>query len=329
MNEYDLLLHWFSTRPSGEASAVLVTDACTALAQRAGIVRGYEHQRQWLWHFLGPLHRLGHVEPSGRDKWAILPPTVLWVGGKRQEGEAHLYGARSRILQAQLQQKWGQQFIVVPQDNGPALWKWIGTRADAAEMARSVHSELYDERGEVLLAALPRFADAMQHLHAWRLPTTGEHWEFFQVASSPSGGVSWHWVPLSGSHSLQPGVYRTVKQYPTTWVHVFTTSDGHNRQARILDPQNPDHRWIALWLELARKGRLCLQYKTTTRTLAMPDIRVPLPGLVDRALRLASGTCPTLVPHDSQWYLMFANIGRRRACQAARVLGLPLETAHG
>src|SRR5438132_3808008 len=187
MNEYDLLLHWFSTRPNGEARAVLVTDACTALAQRAGMVRGYERQRQWLWYFLEPLHRLGHVEPSGRDKWAVLPPTVLWVGGKRQEGEAHLYGARSRILQAQLQQTWGQQFIVVPQDHGPTLWKWVGTRADAAEMAHSVHSELYDERGEILLAALPRLTDAMQKLHAWQLPATGKHWEFFQVISSPSG----------------------------------------------------------------------------------------------------------------------------------------------
>ena len=54
-----------------------------------------------------------------------------------------------------------------------------------------------------------------------------------------------------------------------------------------------------------------------------------LPVLVDRALRMASGTCPSLVTHDSQRYLVFANIGRRRARQAARVLGLPLETVHG
>ena len=148
------------------------------------------------------------------------------------------------------------------------------------------------------------------------------------MTSSSSGGVSGHWVPLSGT-SLQSGVYRTVKQHPTTWVHVSATADGHSKQARLLDPQNSDHRWIALCLELARKGHLGLQYKTTTRTLAVPDFRVPLPVLVDRALRLASGTGPTLTPYDSQWYLMFANIGRHRARQAARVLGLPLETIHG
>jgi hypothetical protein len=139
-------------------------------------------------------------------------------------------------------------------------------------------------------------------------------------------------MPLSGSRSLQLGVYRTVKQYPTTWVHVSATSDDHSREARLLDPQNPDHRWIALWLELASKGCLRLQYNMTTRILVVPDIRMPfplfLPMLVDRALRLASGTCPTLVSHDSQRYLMFANIGHRRARQAARVLGLRLETAH-
>src|SRR5690349_16398904 len=104
MNEYDLLLHWFSTRPSGKASAVLVTDACTALAQRADVVQSHDRRHQWPWRFLDTLHRVGHVEPSGRDKWAVLPPTVLWVGGKRQEGTAHLYGARSSILQEQLQQ---------------------------------------------------------------------------------------------------------------------------------------------------------------------------------------------------------------------------------
>jgi hypothetical protein len=327
MNEYDLLLHWFSTRPHGEANAVLVGDACAALGQRANELRGNNRQSYWRYHFLDPLYRLGHVEPVGRNKWAVLPPTVLWMGGKRREGEVHIYGARSRMLQEQLQKTW-EQFIVVPQDNGPALWTWVGTRTDAAEMAHSIHSKLSDERGEVLLATLPTLADAMQQLHAWQLPAPGKLWEFFQVTSSPSGGVSGHWVPLLG-HSLQSGVYRTVKQHPTTWVHVSATVDGHSKQARLLDPQNPDHRWVALWLELAHKGRLCLQYKTTTRTLVVPDVRVPLPVLVDRALRLASGTCPTLLSHDSQRYLMFANIGRRRACQAARVLSLPLETVHG
>jgi hypothetical protein len=329
MNEYDLLLHWFSTHPCGEASAVLVGDACAALGQRVNERQGSNRQSYWRYHFLDPLYRLGHVEPVGRNKWAVLPPTVLWIGGKRREGEVHVYGARSRMLQEQLQKTWGQQFIVVPQDNGPALWKWVGTRIDAAELARSIHSELHDERGDVLLAALPRLADAVQHLREWRLPPTRERWEFFQVTSSPNGSVSWHWRPLSGSHSLHPGVYRTVKQYPTTWVHVSASSDGHSRQARLLEPQNPDHIWIAQWLELARKCRLCLRYETMTRTLKVPDLRVHLPVLVDRALRLASGLCPTLVTHDSQWYLVFANIGRRRACQAARVLDLPLETAHG
>jgi len=329
MNEYDLLLHWFSTRPHGEASAVLVGDACAALGQRANELQGNNRQSYWRYHFLDPLYRLGHVEPVSRNKWAVLPPTVLWIGGKHREGEVHVYGARSRMLQEQLQKTWGQQFIVVPQDNGPALWKWVGTRVDAADLARSTHSELYDERGDVLLATLPSLTEAVQHLRGWQLPATGERWEFFQVTSAPSGGVSGRWVLLSGSHSLPPGVYRTVKQYPTTWVHVSATPDGQSRQAGLLDPQNPDYRWIALSLELARKCRLCLRYETTTRTLTVPDLRVPLPVLVDRSLRLASGLCPTPDTHDSQRYLVFANIGRRRACHAARVLGLPLETVYG
>jgi hypothetical protein len=35
MNEYDLLLQWFSARPHGEASTALLKEACLALDQRA------------------------------------------------------------------------------------------------------------------------------------------------------------------------------------------------------------------------------------------------------------------------------------------------------
>jgi len=329
MNEYDLLLHWFSTRPCGEASTALVTEACTALAQRVNEAQGNEYQNYWRYHFLDPLYRLGHVERVGQNKWAVLPPTVLWVGGKSQEGEAHLYGARSRTLQVQLQQEWGQQFVVVPQDNSPALWKWIGTRADGVGLAHSVHSELYEERGDDILKALPSLAEAVQHLCDCRLPTAGEHWEFFQVMSLPSGGVSWRWLSLSSIHSLHPGVYRTEGRYPTVWVYVSSALKSSGMQARLLDPRNPDHHRIAQWLELARSHCLRLRYDTVSRTLAVPEVSVSLPVLVDRALRLASGTCPSLVTHGSQRFLAFDNIGRHRARQVARVLGLRLETVHG
>jgi hypothetical protein len=330
MNEYDLLLHWFSTRPHGEARTALVTDACTALARRANEARGNAYQSYWRYHFLDPLHRLGHVERVGQDKWAVLPPTVLWVGGKRQEGEIHLYGARSRTLQEKLQQEWGQQFMVVPQNSGPALWKWVGPRSDAVELAHSVHSELYEERGNAILEALPSLAKAIQSLGARQLPTTKERWEFFQVTPLSGGGISCDWVPLSGSHALHPGVYRAREKYPTVWVYVSSTLKGRI-QSRLLDSRNPDHRWVAQWLELARSHWLHLRYDVEARTLGIPDVRVPvpLPVLVDRALRLASGTCPNLVTHGSPRYLTFANIDRHRARQASRVLGLRLETVYG
>jgi hypothetical protein len=328
MNEYDLLLHWFSTRPRGEASTALVTEAGTALAQRASEAQGNEHQSYWRYHFLDHLYRLGHVEPVGQNKWAVLPPTMLWVGGKRQDGEVHLYGARSRILQEKLQKEWEQQFAVVPQNNGPALWKWVGTRAEAVELARSMRSELHEERGDDILKILPSLADAVQHLRDWQLPTAQERWKFFRVTSSPGGGISCDWVTLSGSHSLHPGVYRTVEKYPTVWVYVSSALKSSIRTS-LLDSRNLDHRWIAQWLELSRSHCLHVRYGTVSRTLAIPDVSVSLPMLVDRALRLASGTCPNLVTYDSQRYLAFANIGRRRARLAARVLGLRLEIVHG
>jgi hypothetical protein len=327
MNEYDLLLRWFSAREDGTASVALVTEACRAMAQRATFAPDRAQHSSWPGRFIDTLHRVGHVERF-KDKWTIVPPTVLWRTEKHQQGEAHVYGARSQALQERLQHEGGSRFIVVPQSDGPALWKILGTRAEAAAVARSLQSAFCEERGDVFLEALPSLAETIQHLRdPWPLPIHGA-WEFFQVNCSETRDVDWKWEAIVSGQPLRQGVYRTTR-HPRVWVYVSPAPQTATMRAYRLDLSNPDSTFVAQWRELARSGNLSLHYNSTARTLTVPAIGVSLPVLVDRALRLASGMCPIRMPENNRRYLVFANIGRRRARQAARVLGVPMETDRG
>lgn len=326
MNEYDLLLQWFSSRPHGEARTALVKEACLALNQRAKLAQEVPQHNSWHYLYRDTLYRCGHIEQVGQDKWAVIPPTVLWLGGSGREGEAHVYGARSQALQERLQRAWGSQFIVMSQPHGPALWKWVGTRIEAEVLARSFGSTVYEERGEMFLEALPSLAEAVQRFREGPWPT-GDMWEFWQVTPCATRGVGWNWVALP--KELWQGVYRTTKN-PRIWVYVSPGSPGASwRFYRLDSSKNPDHFLIAQWRELACSGCLRLSYNVSKKTLTMPYISVELPVLVDRSLRLASGTCPHHVHAGNRRSLVFANIGRRRARQAARVLGIPMEITHG
>lgn len=328
MNEYDLLLQWFSTRPRGEAGTALLQEACLALHQRATVLQDVTQESRWLSRFRDTLYRSGHIERIGRSTWAVMPPTVVWLRGKgtRQEGEAHVYGARSPRLQVQLQQTWGSQFFVMSQHHGPAVWKWVGTRTQAEDFAMSFRSTVSEERGESLLHALPSLAEAVQHFPAGPSPA-GNGWEFWHVTPSATRGLWWDWVPRPPA--LIQGVYRTTR-HPRLWTYVAPKPQHAMLCAYRLDlAQHPDHLCIAQWYELARRGCLSLRYDTSEHTLRIPHVDVELPLLVDRALRLASGCCPRVVSDTHGRALIFANVGRRRTCQVARVLTLPLEITHG
>jgi hypothetical protein len=328
MNEYDLLLQWLSARPNGAVSAVLLKEACLALNQRARDTQGVLRTSTWPYRFQDTLYRCGHIEHVRWDTWAVLPPTVLWLRGKgkQQDGEAHVYGARSPHLQAQLQQTWDSQFIVMAQNEGPAIWKWVGTRAQSEDFARSFRSTVYEERGESLLEALPNLAEAVQHFRVGASPT-GHGWEYWHITASPTSGMWGRWVPKPSE--LVQGIYRTT-HHPRFGVYVAPKPPHALLYAYHLDlVQNPDHLSIAQWHELAESGDLCVCYDASEHTLIIPHGNAALPLLLDRALRLASGCCPRVVSETHGRTLVFPNIERRRARQVARVLGIPLEITHG
>ena len=134
---------------------------------------------------------------------------------------------------------------------------------------------------------------------------------------------------MPGGQPMVPGVYRTVRRQPPVWVHVSRDPDDSRLQARLLDDRSPEQSLVARWVELARSGQISLKYDAGARTLAVPDVNVPLPVLVDRALRLASGLCPDVNSDLPQRYRVYTNITPNRARQAGRVLGLRVETSHG
>ena len=251
------------------------------------------------------------------------------MAGKRQAGEAHVYGARSTTLWQKLHQTFGEQLRGISQPNGPMLWQLTGTRDKAIELAHALGSEMHEERGEVMLASLPSLAEAVLYFKDWVLPDPREGLEFFQVRRSRHHGIVGRWVDMPRNQALRPGVYRTASGYPARWVHISHKSDCAGLQARVLDERNPEHGLVACWFELAGSGQLSLKYDTTAKTLAIPATRVPLPILVDRALRLASGTSPDRIGHEHGPYLVYKHIASSRAHQAGRVLGLSVETWHG
>ena len=333
MNEYDLLLHWLSARPRGQARLPVLTDACAALALRmrqdkSNIAQDIQ-KTHWRRLFLGTLHRLGHVEPVGRDTWAVISTTVLWITGQQREGEAHIYGARSRTLWDQLYQQFGDSLHAIPQDHGPELWKFTGTRAKAEKLAHALGSSLYDERGDALVASLPRLADAIRFFRTWYMPVAGDQWEFFRVHTYLHDRLPWQWEPVIINPNIPEGVYRKRSIPPMMWLYLSRTADDSGMQAYLLDERDMEQSLIARWLALALAGPICLIHDNVAKTLAVPHVGLPLPVLLDRALRLASGTSPQIDTIAGQRFFFYHKISRQRARQVGRVLDLRVENVHG
>jgi hypothetical protein len=242
-----------------------------------------------------------------------------------------MYGARSTTLWQKLHRTFGEQLQSLSQPNGPALWKFTGMRDEATKIACVLGSEIHEERGEGMLASLPSLAEAIQHLKKGTLPNPGERWKFFQVRQPARHHSIAEWVDMPRNQPLRsgPGLYRTTGVPLARWVHVFQP-DGSGLQARALDERNPEHGLIVCWFELGHNGQFSLKHNTTAKTLAIPAVRrVPLPVLVDRALRLASGTSPDRIEEEQDTYLVYKHITLSRARQVGRILGLQVETWHG
>jgi hypothetical protein len=316
MDPVDLLLHWLSTRES-VGPGTLVT-ACLALAQRFAPANAARDPRPapsaLRERYCGPLHRLGHVEE--RDgRWGAVPPVLVWTDEAGGRGWGHLCGARSRRLKKALQRTFGPDFEPTQQAGGPDAWDVVGDRAKVREAtgALSPPIALVDEPGERLLAALPGLEQGLLGGPPYQ-PAGGRcRWQRL----APQWARGRVWADVEEAETDRDGLYREVGPTRPRWFLV------RSEEKVVLGTS--ERRSIGWWAQVVRDRSPRLVYHVERRELRLPAVGLPPPVLVDRALRLASGRVP--VWDRTSRARCYQRVGRRRAEQVARILGLKLESS--
>jgi hypothetical protein len=319
MSPSNLLLFWVSARQS--VSAAAFDEACLRLGRKAAVSRpGIKddscNRRAWRRRLGEPLYRLGHIEfqalPAG---YAVVPPTLIWHVGASGEAVGHLCGARSPALANQLADLFGDRFRIRPQQGGPERWMLRGNHdqleRELADM--DIRVSLAEGRGLALLACLPPLEAALQHQRAYQSGRHVTHCE--QCVFTPEGRTLFHWRKQAENASLSNGLYRERGQGHVGWFHL-----QEDLAARL---ETSEQRLLAWWLERSRSRACRLLYHPAKMILSVPVGGLPLPVLLDRPLRLASGRCPR--QEDTHRWWRYRDIDGERARQFARVLGVVLE----
>ena len=317
---YDLLLAWLSSRERPPSDST-VAEACRYLSARE---KGHESSVTpggWP-HLLDPLYRLGHIERSATGGWRVLTPTLIWHPRLAGEGTGHLYGARVPALWKGLEQALGKQLETTEPSAGPALWSVAGCAAEIFQKLESLGFRSQVERGEELLAGLPRVSMALRQLETESAPPVlrGGRWERF----APERDGSWPWRPLTDTTTPEPGVYRPVEQRGQAWLRV-ARSRGRTEVSLL---HAFELRAIALWRELVQCGVVRLVHDNARKSLWVNRFRwSPLPILLDRGLSLASGLRPEIIEREKASFWRYRGVSRDRARLFARALELRLETS--
>jgi hypothetical protein len=312
MDAHDLLLYWLSDRQAAGGSTV--AHACRELAERFGLTppgRDERARRQGQRRALiGSLHRLGHVECQLSPlRWFVTAPTLVWGRGS-DNGEGVLYGARSPALETWLRRRFGDCFQQAEQERGPRRWAIQGQRAEVERTLADApwRIAVVEERGTELLACLPCLEEALVYQGRYVTADTMQSWQ--QCVFTPSGRRLWQWHDQPGH---EDGLYRERGPGRCRWFHL------HGGQAALLE--TPEKRLLGWWLERARAGGCAPRYDAVERTLDVPR-GLPLPVLLDRGLRLASGLSPTLAQVGAGGrFWRYGRIDAERARQALRILG--------
>lgn len=319
LSDWDRLLFWLSSRAKPPHQETLVR-ACRALAEhrRSGVDPSASSTATGGWHpLLDPLYRLGHVERCGDGRFRAVPPTLLLY-----PDAALLYGARSPGLWRRLKNRFGERLRCLPDADGPARWQ-----VDTAGLDLAAVDELgircQSERGTELLAGLPNLEQAVGELARRRgvpLPQGVPliRCERFEPAQG-AGRAGWQ----KASRKAKPGLYRPAERRGQMWLAILPRPGRAGREGLLsrLDLHTFEERGLFLWHELCRARAVHLFYRP--HELWVRHIpRLPLPLLIDRGLRLASGLRPVGIEYRGIPCRCYPSIDRRRARQVARILGL-------
>ncbi len=320
MKAHDLLLFWLSERRLVPAARMAAS--CRWLAEQEGLRlsrRGGE--RAWSHRCLrllaGPLQRFGHAEliPTP-PRWAVVAPVCLWRASP-DGGQGELYGARSPPLGRWLAEKFGANFHAAAVARGPERWL---VRAGREELERGLADfepapiAVAEERGLDLLRALPSLKAALPHAEKYSPSREAAGWQ--QCIFPPRGRSAHAWRDLGAAPlDTRDGLYRERLPGRQRWFHLAA--------GRMAELVASEHRLLAWWREYARSGACRLRYRSTVAELLVPAGGLPLPVLLDRALRLPSGEAPR--PLDSGAWMRYLLIEPARADEARRVLDAPLD----
>lgn len=307
MSVFDLLLQWMSTR--GRVSLKTFDEACKSLGKRQTLEKGDAlSAKVWRYRLGDSLYRLGHVEFDLRSRSCVIVPSmILWQ--KQEEGTCAgwLYGARDESLWNTMIDRFGSSCDRLPQSDGPEVWSIKASQESIRFFADRMNLLCFQERGKDLLASLPSLASVMANLVYEPIPSgKWEHLVLSRVAE---------WKSID--HPAEEGLYRRTDKPQKPGYYV--------REGKATELRSLESKRIARWYTLSTGGGWRIRYRPDKKQLEIPGIHsdqpsLTLPVLLDRALCMASGSCPTL--DESRSYTVYENIDRGRADELARILGM-------
>jgi hypothetical protein len=247
------------------------------------------------------LLRVGHVEEQTKDRYRIVPPTVVSLAGDRHL----LIGARSDAILNEYKRTRGVTVPpVVGQRDAPEAWYLVGTDECIANASEKVGVAVSRDRWDEVLASLPALSDVLANAPAESIPDRIEQWK----PDVRAGRSRWaHATTAAG----EPGLYRTIRK-PHQW---FLRPESGADTVRL---DTPERRFAAA---LLLRGVSRVNYDSDSRILFIPVVGFSLPLLIDRALIIASGRLPEWKSHG--WY--YCDIDPGRAWHVARILGAKLK----
>ncbi len=322
-NDWDLLLFWLSSWAKPPRREALVS-ACRALVDHrgSGVASSASPTATGGWHpLLEPLYRLGHIERCGGERYRAVPPTLLLY-----PNAGLFYGARSPGLWRRLEDRFGQRLGCLRAAGGPACWRIDTAGLDLVAGAHELGIRCQPERGTELLVGLPTLEQGVRELVRRRGVRLGQDepligWERFEPPRG-RGRTCWQ----KASREPEPGLYRPAERRGQMWLTILPRPGraGRNGLLSRLELRTFEERGLFLWHELCRVRAARLFYRPDE--LWVHDIsRLPLPLLVDRGLRLASGLHPGAVEYRGMPFRRYSCVDWRRARQVSRILGRRLE----
>lgn len=289
----DLILYWLSEH--GSRSEASFAEGCRALELDAQDV-------------LESLVRLGHVERVG-TKVVIVPPTIIWA---QQSGASRglLYGARTDGFRDQLHERGVDIYVDVVAAEGPSVWSVAGDRVEIAAAIADLPMRFGVDRFDEVFAALPPLKHLADEFPEYGVSILGRSWRCFKPGTDE--------LPVRAEDLLDvPGFYRSDEK-PSQYV--FRSPDGVLRQVR-----GRDLRCVARWTVVAREcPELVLTHDASRSRLRVPQVGARLPVLLDRGLRIGTGTGPSFAKEGRGW--RYDAVSSTRARQLARILGLRLRS---